>query len=77
MFFVLIPFREISPWQNREYLYQFFVTIIGAFLGAFCVSGRVYDRKLKEIEKYCKYRSLKPELKETILAQYNYNWLTF
>jgi len=90
VFFVLSPFREISPWQNREYLYQFFVTIIGAFLAAFSVSvcelylnnnddtGMVvYDRKLKEIEKYCKYRALKPELQETILAQYNYNWMKF
>jgi len=87
---VLSPFREITPWQNSEYLYQIFVTITGAFLTAFSVSVcelylqnnddtgmAVYDRKIKEIEKYCKHRALKPELQETILTQYNYNWMTF
>lgn len=90
IFFVLSPFREITPWQNSEYLYQIFVTIMGAFLTAFSVSVcelylqnnddtgmAVYDRKIKEIEKYCKYRALKPDLQETILTQYNYNWMTF
>jgi len=90
IFFVLSPFREITPWQNSEYLYQIFVTITGAFLTAFSVSVcelylqnnddtgmAVYDRKIKEIEKYCKHRALKPELQETILTQYNYNWMTF
>lgn len=87
MFFVLNPFREISPWQNREYLYQFFVTIIWAFLAAFCVSVCelylqnnddtelvVYERKIKEIEKYCKYLSLKSELERRFLPN---NWLIF
>lgn len=85
-----MSYGDISPWQNREYLYQFAVTLIGAFLAALCigvcdiylrgndrVSNTSFYKKIKQIEAYCDYRKLKPELKDSILVQYNYIWTKF
>ena len=79
-------YGDITAWTEDEFLFEQVVCILGGMLngllcGAFTnillstsTPGTELQRKLQEVRRFISYRSLSPQLAESILAQYQHSW---
>jgi len=82
-----VSYGDISPYTTLELLWEVVVEILSAYIAAtflgFCsiflehrdaTGDKSFNAKLANIENYCNYRKLPPQLKSTIVAQYSFLW---
>lgn len=82
-----VGYGDISPHTNEEILWQQVVAISGAYNAAifvgFCQafledvdanSDANFKKKIRELEKYIKFRNLDQGLKDAILSHYTHVW---
>ena len=82
-----VGYGDIAPITDIEMVFQVFLAIVGASMGAnICgqmssylklsdQSGEMaFKEKLKSVEHYCEYRNLKADLRIAILANYRTMW---
>jgi len=82
-----VGYGDIAPITDIEMVFQVFLAIVGASMGA-NICGQMssylklsdqsgesaFKEKLKSVEHYCEYRNLKADLRIAIMANYRTMW---
>lgn len=82
-----VGYGDVAPITTGEMIFQVFLAIVGACMGA-NICGQLsnylklgdrtgemaFKEKLKSVEHYCSYRNLNPDLRLSIIANYHIMW---
>jgi len=82
-----VGYGDVAPITTGEMIFQIFLAIVGACMGA-NICGQLssylklgdrtgemaFKEKLKSVEHYCSYRNLNPDLRLSLIANYHIMW---
>ena len=82
-----VGYGDVAPFTTGEMIFQIFLAIVGACMGA-NICGQLssylklgdrtgemaFKEKLKSVEHYCSYRNFNPDLRLSLIANYHIMW---
>lgn len=84
-----IGYGDVTPHTNNEIMWELVVAIVGAYIAAIFLTFiqtyqmdsdarhyTNYQSKLQEIEEFCKFRKLSPDLSALLTVQLTYQYFT-